>query len=167
MAASGLSCGMRDLLLQHVGSLLRCASFSLVVARGLSSCGAWAPEGTDSVVAALSLSRCGVAGSALVAHRLNCPAACGILVPRPGIELVSPVLQDRSSTTGPPRKSLLGTSKFPFPFKTRALFSLCTASATFMLKRCAHDFLTGYWPLRQLWYIHQHFFICGHFMLLF
>ena len=33
------------------------------------------------------------------------PAACGILVPLPGIKLKCPVLQDGSLTTGPPGKS--------------------------------------------------------------
>ena len=42
LAALGLSCSMRDLLLWRVDSLLRCAGFSLVVARGLCSCGTWA-----------------------------------------------------------------------------------------------------------------------------
>ena len=39
-------------------------------------------------------------------HGLSCPAACGILVPRPGIELLSPALEGRCLTTGPHRKSL-------------------------------------------------------------
>ena len=37
---------------------------------------------------------------------LSCPMACGILVPQPGIELMSPVLPGRWLTTGPPQKSL-------------------------------------------------------------
>ena len=57
----------------------------------LSSCGAWAPELEGSVVAA-----CG----------LSCPAACGILVPWPGIEPASP-LEGGFLTTGPPGKSPL------------------------------------------------------------
>ena len=59
--------------------------------RLLSSCGAQAPKR---------------AGSVVVAHGLSCPVACGILVPRPGIEPVSPALQDGFLTTGPPGKSL-------------------------------------------------------------
>ena len=39
-------------------------------------------------------------------HGLSCPAACGILVPRPGIEPMSPALEGRFLTTGPPGKSL-------------------------------------------------------------
>ena len=37
--------------------------------------------------------------------RLSCSAACGILVPWPGIEPLSPALQVRFFTTGPPGKS--------------------------------------------------------------
>ena len=44
--------------------------------------------------------------SVVAAHRVSCSAACGILVPRPGIEPESPALQDRFLTTGPPGKSL-------------------------------------------------------------
>ena len=66
--------------------------FSLVVVRGLlSSYGVWAPERMGSVVAA-----CG----------LSWPMACGISVPRPGIEPTSPALEGGFSTTGPPGKSL-------------------------------------------------------------
>ena len=58
------------------GSLLRRAG-SFVLAQGLSSCG----------------------------RGLCCSAACGILVPRPGLEPVSPALQGGFVTTGPPVKS--------------------------------------------------------------
>ena len=37
-------------------------------------------------------------------RRHRCPAACGILVPRPGIKSVSPALTDGFLTTGPPGK---------------------------------------------------------------
>ena len=43
----------------------------------------------------------------VVAHRLSCPVACGILVPQPGIKPMSPALQGRFLTTGPPGKSPL------------------------------------------------------------
>ena len=36
---------------------------------------------------------------------LSCPAACGILVPGPGIKLTSPTLESRFLITGPSRKS--------------------------------------------------------------
>ena len=68
--------------------------------------------------AALSLSRvvrglscgrhtlhCGVQASLLVAHRLSCPAAHGLLIPQPGIEPMCPALEDRFLTAGPPGKS--------------------------------------------------------------
>jgi len=45
-------------------------------------------------------------GSAVAAHRLSCPIAHVIVVPRPNIEPASPALEDRFSTTGPPGKSL-------------------------------------------------------------
>ena len=62
------------------------------MARGLlSRCGAWAPECLGSVVAVLCLS---------------CPVVCGILIPRPAIEPVSPALEGGFSTAGPPGKSL-------------------------------------------------------------
>ena len=50
--------------------------------------------------AAHGLSSCGVGP--------NCPIVCGILVPRPGIEPVSPASEGRFLTTGPPEKSLQG-----------------------------------------------------------
>ena len=51
---------------------------------GLSCCRAWA---------------LGAPASVFVAHGLSCPTACGILVPRPGIEPMSPV---NHWTTGKP-----------------------------------------------------------------
>ena len=44
----------------------------------------------------------------VVARRLSCSKACGILVPQPGIEVMSPVLQGRFLTTEPPEKSWKG-----------------------------------------------------------
>ena len=44
-------------------------------------------------------------GSVVVAHRLRCFVACGILGVRPGIEPVSPALQGGFLTTGPLGKS--------------------------------------------------------------
>ena len=52
LAALGLGCGTRDLLLQHMGSF--------VAVHGLLfSCGAQAPECAGSVVAVRRLSSCG------------------------------------------------------------------------------------------------------------
>ena len=45
--------------------------------------------------------------SVVVAHGLSCHVACGILVPRPGIEPASPALEGGFFTTGPPGKSLV------------------------------------------------------------
>ena len=94
-----------------------------VEACGIFHCGAWALHcgeraslqlwhadflfsgcGTGSRVRGLCSLR--HTGSVVVAHGLSCPAACGILVPRPGIEPVSPAQEGRFSTTGPPGKSL-------------------------------------------------------------
>ena len=41
-----------------------------------------------------------------MAHGHGCSAACGILVPEPGIEPMSPALASGFLTTGPPGKSL-------------------------------------------------------------
>ena len=43
-------------------------------------------------------------GPVLVTCRLSCPAAGGILVPWPGIQYVSPVLDGGFLTSRPPRK---------------------------------------------------------------
>ena len=96
---------------------------SFVVARGLfgavhgflsscsgvgflfSSCGMQAPEHLGSVVCskqALSLRR---SSSVVLGRGLSCPMACGILVPRTGIEPVSPALEGGFFTTGPPGMS--------------------------------------------------------------
>ena len=51
------------------------------------------------LVAARGIFRCRaqtlvvLCGSVVAAHRLSCPKACEILVPRPGIEPMSPALQ--------------------------------------------------------------------------
>ena len=44
--------------------------------------------------------------SPVVVHHLNCPSACGMLVPRPGIEPSSPASAGRLLTSDPPGKSL-------------------------------------------------------------
>ena len=79
-AASSLSCIMQDLLLGHAKSLV-------VV---LWRCGAQALEQV---------------GSAAVVHGLSSSMACGILVPWWGNKPMSPALQGKFLTTGPPGKS--------------------------------------------------------------
>ena len=69
---SSLSCSTQDLLLRGANSLLWHVGFSLVVAHRLQ----W--------VQAQELQHM---GSLVVAHRLRCPMACGILVPHQGIKL--------------------------------------------------------------------------------
>ena len=46
------------------------------------------------------------ASSLVVACRLSCPESCGILVPWPGINPLSPAFEHGFLTTGPPGKSL-------------------------------------------------------------
>ena len=75
-------------------------------AQALSGCGEWGLLSSCSVWAyrcrALAL-QC--TGSVVLVHGLSCPAACMILLPRPGIEHVSPALAGRFLTSGPPGKS--------------------------------------------------------------
>ena len=56
--------------------------------------------------------------SLVVVCGLSCPLACGILVPRPGIELMSPALEGRFLTTAPPGKSLC----YSFEAQTLVMF---------------------------------------------
>ena len=63
---------------------------SLGCALCLCSYGTWGPELTDS---------------AIEVHRLRCPVACVLLVPRPGIEPRSPASDGGFLTTEPPGKS--------------------------------------------------------------
>ena len=51
------------------------------------------------------LSSCGARCSAVVVHGLSGSVACGILVPQPRVKPMSPALQGRFLTTGPPEKS--------------------------------------------------------------
>ena len=44
-------------------------------------------------------------GSIAAAYALSCPALCGILVPWAGIVPISPALEGKFLTSGPPRKS--------------------------------------------------------------
>ena len=73
----------------------------LVAAHGIFHRGAWALSswrvGSSWQCAGFSL---------VVVHGLSCPVACGIPVPRPGIEPTSPALEGGLLTTGPPGKSL-------------------------------------------------------------
>ena len=48
---------------------------------------------------------CGTQASPVAAAELSFPAACGILVPWPGIEPMSPALEGGFLATGSPRKS--------------------------------------------------------------
>ena len=90
---------------------LHCSTWALCCcAQIFSSCseqpshgGAQAPGHAGFRSCSLSALR---GGSVVVTHGLSCPAACGIPVPRLGIEPMSPALAGRFLTTGPPGKSL-------------------------------------------------------------
>ena len=87
---------------------------SLVAAYGLlSSCGTRAPERVGSVFCGTLALWLRHATSVLATCGLSCPVACGILVPRTGIEPASPALEGRFFTTGPPGKSLHRSLKTP------------------------------------------------------
>ena len=59
------------------------------------------PAGSSVVV----LSSCGLRASVVAGTWISCSMAGGIFVPQPGIEPMSPALQGRFLTTGPPGKS--------------------------------------------------------------
>ena len=61
-------------------------------------------------------------GSVAVACRLSCSEACGILVPRPGIEPASPALEGGFLNTVPPGKSLCISYSFIYSI-TKCLWS--------------------------------------------
>ena len=82
--------------LGHAGSSLQCVSF--VLWQPVASL--FAEHGLQSIQAQYLWQVGSLAG-----HGLSCTMACGILVPRPGIEPMSPVLENRFLTTGPPWKS--------------------------------------------------------------
>ena len=113
LAASGLSCGTQDL---HC-VMWEISFWSMDCA--LAECrlqSRWAPA-----VAACRLPSGGTeapahVGSVAAVPRLSCSAAWGILVPQPGIEPVSPALQDRFFTTGPWEKFHLFYSKISSSF---------------------------------------------------
>ena len=113
LAVSGVSCGTQDL---HcvMWEISFWSMDSAVAECRLQS--RWA-----SAVAACRLSSGGTQAPALVGSvaavpRLSCSAACGILAPQPGIEPVSPALQDRFFTTGPREKFLLFYFKISLSF---------------------------------------------------
>ena len=82
VAARGLFIAARGLFVAARGRFVAARGL-FVAARGLlSSCGAWAPERVGSIV-----------------------AACGILIPQPGIEPTSPALEGGFLTPGSPGKS--------------------------------------------------------------
>ena len=69
---------------------------------------------------------CGLqtAASVIVALRLSCSEACGILVPKPGIKPLSPALAGRFLTTGPPGKPRLINLNLNFLLSIKRRISL-------------------------------------------
>ena len=81
--------------------------YFFVVVRGLlSSCGVWAAGSVGSVVGGTWALLLKCASSVVVSRGLSSSPACGILVPQPGIEPMSPALEGGFFTTGPLGKSL-------------------------------------------------------------
>ena len=91
---------------------------------------------------------CSTWASLAAAHRLSCPAACRILVPRPGIEPASPALEGRFFTTAPPGKSLpvtlLGNFFLLLPQKDVPGFSSVSTTAALKSSRS---------PRSQPWFL--------------
>ena len=65
-----------------------------------------------SLVAEHRLSSCHLPASLVAALGLSCPMARGISVPQPGIEPLSPALEGRFLTAGPPEKFLTTAPQF-------------------------------------------------------
>ena len=64
-------------------------------------------------------------GLCVVAHRLSCSSACGVLVPQPGIEFTCSASEGKFLTTGPPGKSLFTVLFLEFwsPWSSQTLSS--------------------------------------------
>ena len=105
-------CWELELYVQHCAKHLTCPSFFFFFS--------WL------TLAVLGLP-CFMQASLVVVHGLSCPQAYGFLVPRPGIECMSPALEGRFSTTRPPEKYLV----LPLLILTTALgMGLCGSQKT-------------------------------------
>ena len=90
-------------------------------------------------------------------------AACGILVPQPGLKPSSPELEDGFLPTGPPKKSLFWISEALVPFSPRlhsvlihfkrSVFSLWELSRSSLCLQCSE---VSYW-------CHYAGAICNHY----
>ena len=76
-----------------------------------------------------------VTGSVVVAHRLSCSTACGILVPQPGIKPASPALEGGFLTTGPAGKTLPCSLSLHYDFSP----NICVITYT-----CAYVSIWGF-----------------------
>ena len=70
------------------------------------------------------------------AQQLSCSSTCGILVPQPGIKPVSPALEGRFLSTGPPGKSLPIHFLSHFPWRLFWVFFT-------LFKLQTHPYLSG------------------------
>ena len=120
VAAGRIFVVTRNPLLWCLGSSLQHVGFSVVVVHGLQSVWAVLLWPTCSVVVALGLSF---------------PVACGILVPRPGIEPTYPALEGGLLTPGPP-----GKSQFLYFFLNLFLFLFDLFLALLGLRCCMRAF---------------------------
>ena len=103
----GSSCGAWPLIAEaaRVGdglSLRRLCPWGMGSHRGRCARGAWALKGSGR----MGFGSCCTGGSGVVVHGLGCPEAREILVPRPGVQPLSPAFEGRFLTTGPPGMSL-------------------------------------------------------------
>ena len=73
-----------------------------------------------------------------VAFRLSCPEACGILAPEPGIKPVSPALEGRFLTTGPPGKSPFQEFYLYCCWVTKSCLTLFPSSRIFSNESALH-----------------------------
>ena len=104
LAVLGLRCSMRTFSSCRARALELAGSAAAELR--LSSCGAQA-----SLIAVHGLSSCRAQaqypqhmGTIVMVYRFSCPTTCGILIPRPRIEPMSPAMEGGFLTTGPAGK---------------------------------------------------------------
>ena len=88
----------------------------------------------------------GATAQQLLVGGLGCPAARGILVPRPGMESATPVLGGRFLTTGPPGKS--PKTAFPKPHWTFTHFTLSEKGFSGGAGHTSQGSVSFYWEER-------------------
>ena len=100
--------------------------------------------------------------------RLSAPAACGILIPRPGFEPVSPALVGRFLTTEPPGKSLRRITFRPL-LGTSAVLSLFGTRDRFCGRQVFHRLAEGRGGLRmiQAYYTYCALCFCCYYIVIY